>query len=131
MSIPVTIYGMFLSAHAPILSAANCGPDILGVSYGNFVIGTSLFWFVLGKFVPVAFSSLHPVALAGWVGLLVTAINLLPAGQLDGGHVFRALLGDRSRYVSYAAVVLLLGIGVFLYQGWIIFAILILFLGMR
>jgi len=131
VAIPVTIYGMFLSAHAPVLSAANCGPVILGVSYGNFVIGTSLFWFALGKFVPVAFASLHPVALAGWVGLLVTAINLLPAGQLDGGHVFRALLGDQSRYVSYAAVVMLFGIGVFLYQGWIIFAILILFLGMR
>jgi membrane-associated protease RseP (regulator of RpoE activity) len=131
VAIPVTVYGMFLSAHTPALSVANCGPVILGVSYGNFVIGTSLFWFVLGKFVPAAFASLHPVALAGWVGLLVTAINLLPAGQLDGGHVFRALLGDRSRYVSYAAVVLLFGLGVFLYQGWIIFAILILFLGMR
>ncbi len=131
VSIPVTIYGMFLSATAPVLSAANCGPTILGVSYGNFVIGGSLFWFVLGKFVPVAFASLHPVALAGWVGLLVTAINLLPAGQLDGGHVFRALLGDRSRFASYGAVVLLFGIGLFLYQGWIIFAILILFLGMR
>jgi peptidase M50-like protein len=131
VAIPVTVYGMFLSAHAPVISVANCGPVVLGVSYGNFVIGTSLFWFALGKFVPASFQSLNPVALAGWVGLLVTAINLLPAGQLDGGHVFRALLGDRSRFVSYAAVVLLFGIGVFLYQGWIIFAILILFLGMR
>ncbi|MCI4354779.1 MAG: site-2 protease family protein, partial [Thermoplasmata archaeon] len=111
VSIPVTLYGMFLSAHAPVLSVANCGPTILGVSYGNFVIGESLFWFVLGKFVPVAFQSLHPVALAGWVGLLVTAINLLPAGQLDGGHVFRALFGERARYASYAAVVLLFAIG--------------------
>jgi len=74
--------------------------------------------------------SLHPLALAGWVGILVTAINLLPAGQLDGGHVFRALFGDRARYVSYAAVILLFGLGLF-YVGWLFFAILIMFLGLR
>jgi hypothetical protein len=131
VSIPVTLFGLFLSAHTHPLSVANCGPSILGVTYGNFLIGPSLIWFVLSKFIPLGLVSLHPVALAGWVGLLVTAINLLPAGQLDGGHVFRALLGDRARFVSYAAVALLFGLGVFLYQGWIIFAILILFLGMR
>jgi len=131
VAIPVTLFGMYLSAHAPILSVANCGPSILGVTYGNFLIGPSLFWYFLHLFIPLALVNLHPVALAGWVGLLVTAINLLPAGQLDGGHVFRALLGDRSRFVSYGAVALLFGLGVFLYQGWLIFAILILFLGMR
>jgi membrane-associated protease RseP (regulator of RpoE activity) len=131
VSIPVTLLGMYLSAHGPVLSVANCGPSFLGVSYGNFLIGESFLWFVLGKFLPITSVALHPVELAGWVGLLVTAINLLPAGQLDGGHVFRALLGERARYVSYAAVVLLFGLGVFLYNGWIIFAFLILFLGMR
>lgn len=130
VSIPVTVLGMYLSAHAPVLSAANCGPTILGVSYGNLLFGVSLFWYALSQFLPLTIVNLHPLALAGWVGLLVTAINLLPAGQLDGGHVFRALLGDRSRYVSYAAVVLLFGLGL-LYSGWFIFAILIVFLGMR
>lgn len=131
VSIPVTLAGAFLSAHSPVLSVANCGPTILGVSYSNLQFGPSIFWLALGKFLPAAFFSLHPLALAGWVGLLVTAINLLPAGQLDGGHVFRALLGDRSRYVSWAAVILLFGLGVFYYQGWIIFAILIFLLGVR
>jgi membrane-associated protease RseP (regulator of RpoE activity) len=130
VSIPITLYGMLLSAHAPVLSAANCGPSFLGVSYGNFLFGTSLLWNALALFVPISFVNLSPVALAGWVGILVTAINLLPAGQLDGGHVFRALFGDRSRYVSYAATVLLFGLG-FFYSGWFIFAVLILFLGLR
>jgi Zn-dependent protease len=130
VSIPVTLIGMYLSAHAPVLSVANCGPTVLGVGYGNLVFGLSLFWFALGQFVPVAFVNLHPVALAGWVGLLVTAINLLPAGQLDGGHVFRALLGDRSRWVSWAAVIALLALG-FVYSGWFIFAFLIFILGVR
>ncbi len=131
VAIPVTLYGLFLSAHAPALSVANCGPSFFGVTYGNFLIGGSAFWYFLQLLFPFSISNLHPVALAGWVGLLVTAINLLPAGQLDGGHVFRALLGDRARWVSYAAVVLLFVLGVFLYQGWLIFAILILFLGVR
>ncbi|HYK92544.1 MAG TPA: site-2 protease family protein [Thermoplasmata archaeon] len=130
VAVPVTLYGMLLSAHAPALSLANCGPTILGVNYGNFLFGTSLLWEGLGLFVPVSFVNLSPVALAGWVGILVTAINLLPAGQLDGGHVFRALFGDSSRYVSYAATILLFGLG-FLYSGWFIFAVLILLLGLR
>ncbi len=64
------------------------------------------------------------------MGIFVTAINLLPAGQLDGGHVFRALFGDRVRFVSYGAVILLFGLGLF-YTGWLFFAILILLLGVR
>ena len=74
--------------------------------------------------------TLHPTAFAAWVGFLVTAINLLPAGQLDGGHVVRGLLGDKAKYLSYATVGLLLVLGIY-YTGWLIFAMLILFLGLR
>ena len=130
-SIPITLVGLSLSLHSPVLPLSYCAPTILGLSYGNLLIGTPLFWYVLSLFFPPSLVSLSPLALAGWVGILVTAINLLPAGQLDGGHVWRALLGDRSRYLSYAVVVLLLGIGLLYYAGWIIFAILILFLGVR
>ncbi|MGA9839400.1 MAG: site-2 protease family protein [Thermoplasmata archaeon] len=130
-SIPIALAGLYLSAHSPVLPLTYCGPSIFGVSYGNLLIGTPLFWYGLSLFFPPSLVSLSPLALAGWVGLLVTAINLLPAGQLDGGHVFRALFGDRSRYLSYVVVVILLGIGLFFYSGWIFFAILILFLGAR
>ncbi len=132
VSIPIALAGMFLSAHASPPPLSSCGPVILGVPYGNLLFGTSLFWDFLALFIPGASQNLHPLAIAGWVGILVTAINLLPAGQLDGGHVFRALFGDRARYVSYAAVLLLFGLGlVFFYTGWFIFAILILLLGVR
>jgi hypothetical protein len=130
-SIPIAMLGLYLSAHAPVIPLTYCGPSIFGVSYGNLLVGTPLFWYALAAFFPPSIVSLSPLALAGWVGILVTAINLLPAGQLDGGHVFRALFGDGSRYLSYAVVVLLLGIGLYFYAGWIIFAILILFLGAR
>jgi len=129
-SIPIAITGLFLSAHAPVVPATYCGVTVLGTSYGNLLIGTPLFWWVFSLFLPANLVNLHPLALAGWVGILVTAINLLPAGQLDGGHVFRALFGDRARFVSYAAVVLLFGLGLF-YAGWLFFAILVLFLGLR
>jgi Peptidase family M50 len=130
-SIPIVFAGLALSAHSPVIPLTYCGPTILGVSYGNLLIGTPFFWYFFTLFFPPSVVSLSPLALAGWVGILVTAINLLPAGQLDGGHVFRALLGDNTRFLSYGVVVLLLGLGLYFYTGWIIFAILILFLGVR
>ena len=130
-SIPIAIAGMYMGLHAPVLPLTYCGPTVLGVSYGNLLVGTPLFWTALSLFFPPGLVALSPLALAGWVGLLVTAINLLPAGQLDGGHVFRALLGDRVRYLSYAVVILLFAIGLLYYTGWLFFGILILFLGAR
>ncbi len=72
--------------------------------------------------------TLHPIAWAGWAGLLVTAINLIPAGQLDGGHLIYVLLGKRaSRLIPFVLVgLLILG---FAWYGWWIWAALILFLG--
>ena len=72
--------------------------------------------------------TLHPVAWAGWAGLLVTAINLIPAGQLDGGHLIYVLLGKRApRLIPFVlAGLFLLG---FVWYGWWIWAVLILVMG--
>jgi membrane-associated protease RseP (regulator of RpoE activity) len=129
-SIPIALAGLYLSSTAPVLPATYCGVSIIGVNYNNIILGVPLFWQVLSLFFPPSLVSLHPLALAGWVGIFVTAINLLPAGQLDGGHVFRALLGDRVRFVGYAAVILLFGLGLF-YTGWLFFGVLVLLLGVR
>ncbi|HEX2067016.1 MAG TPA: site-2 protease family protein, partial [Candidatus Thermoplasmatota archaeon] len=72
----------------------------------------------------------HPTFLAGWVGLLVTGINLLPAGQLDGGHVARAVLGERMRYVAWASVGLLLAL-TFLFNSWMLMAFFLLMTGIQ
>jgi membrane-associated protease RseP (regulator of RpoE activity) len=129
-SIPIALAGLYLSSTAPVLPATYCGVTIAGINYNNIILGVPAFWELLSLFFPPSLVSLHPLALAGWVGIFVTAINLLPAGQLDGGHVFRALLGDRVRFVGYAAVILLFGLGLF-YTGWLFFGVLVLLLGVR
>lgn len=133
LAIPVTLGGLLLSAHSVPPPASYCGPTFFGLSYGNLAFGGSLVWSAIGLFVPAqAFLNLQPLAIAGWVGILVTAINLLPAGQLDGGHVFRALLGERARFVSYGAVAVLFFLGfAFGYLGWLLFAFLVFVLGIR
>jgi membrane-associated protease RseP (regulator of RpoE activity) len=66
---------------------------------------------------------LHPVAFAGWVGLLVTSINLFPVGQLDGGHIAYALVGRKRKLVSSLALSAFLVLGVFFFAGWLIWGI--------
>lgn len=71
---------------------------------------------------------LHPVAWAGWAGLLVTALNLIPAGQLDGGHVMFVLLGRRAGAVLPFILVGLVVLGL-VWPGWWLWALLIFFMG--
>lgn len=66
---------------------------------------------------------LHPAAFAGWVGLLVTSINLFPVGQLDGGHIAYALVGRRRKLVSSVAQGAFLVLGVFSFAGWLVWGI--------
>ncbi|MCL4438434.1 MAG: site-2 protease family protein [Candidatus Thermoplasmatota archaeon] len=72
---------------------------------------------------------LFPMVFAVWVGMFATAMNLLPVGQLDGGHVVRGLLGRHANIVDYIFVALLFGLG-FLYEGWWLLAIFVLILGL-
>jgi len=123
IAIPVTIVGLFLTAANP--------QSLVPVSGQYEIAQPSIFYGFLKLFFPIADNvAPHPLAFAGWVGLFVTAINLLPAGQLDGGHIARALLGDRQGLVSWAAIGLLVLLSVF-YTGWLIFAFLILIIGVR
>ena len=73
---------------------------------------------------------LHPIAFAGWIGLLVTGLNLIPAGQLDGGHISYALLGRWHAVVAKIAFISLLLLGIFTSRIWLFWAFLILFMGL-
>lgn len=78
---------------------------------------------VLGR-VPGRYDTLGPFALAGWAGCLLTGINLLPIGQLDGGHIFNGLAPRWSRRVSQGVLVLVV-LGGALWAGWIVWALLL------
>ena len=74
---------------------------------------------------------LHPIGYAGWVGLFVTALNLLPVGQLDGGHIAYALFGKRSRGVFIIAISVMAFITIFYNPGWFLLLVLIIVFGLR
>ena len=69
---------------------------------------------------------LHPVGRAAWVGLFATALNLLPVGQLDGGHIVRSISPRFHRWVSLLLPIALVPLGIFLWRGWLIWATLLL-----
>lgn len=124
VTIPVSFLGLWLT------SMGDPSSGMVGDA-GSVAITIQPLYALLSLLIPLPENvTLHPTAFAAWVGFLVTAINLLPAGQLDGGHVVRGLFGDKAKYLSYATVGLLLVLGLY-YSGWLIFAMLILFLGLR
>ena len=123
VAIFVTILGFKLSAWDPHYVGEDASASIL--------LGTPLIFDALARLVPPPADVLiHPTAFAGWVGFLVTFINLLPAGQLDGGHISRALFGQYARYVGFATVALMVGVSWWTgYWGWVLFVgFIILFL---
>jgi membrane-associated protease RseP (regulator of RpoE activity) len=73
---------------------------------------------------------LHPVGRAAWAGLFATALNLLPAGQLDGGHIIYALTSENHRRISLGVALALLPLG-YLWAGWLVWATLLLLFGFR
>lgn len=72
---------------------------------------------------------LHPVAWAGWAGLLVTGLNLIPAGQLDGGHILFVLFGEKSARILYPIILVTLVALGFFWNGWWLWAVIIFLLG--
>ncbi len=71
---------------------------------------------------------IHPVAFGAWAGLMITGLNLIPAGQLDGGHLLYVLLGDRARRMLPWILVGLVTLGLF-WSGWFLLAVLVFFVG--
>ena len=115
--VPALFLGLSLSRVLPLPE------DFVGFSLGEPLLFRLAAWMVWGT-APEGYSlNLHPMAFAAWFGLLATALNLFPIGQLDGGHISYATLGARSTLVTMtaaAAVVLL----TFQSPSWIAWAVL-------
>lgn len=122
--IPALGVGLAMSKVIP--GIANQGD----LTFGN----PPLLWLALQAVFPgeaAADVYLHPVARAAWIGLFATALNLLPIGQLDGGHILYAFTGHHHRRISQVFAVALLPLGYFYWTGWILWAIFFLITGLR
>ena len=102
----------------------------------GIAFGSSILFSLISKIVinadPEKFDILlHPVAFAGWIGLLVTSLNLLPIGQLDGGHIIYALFGERHATIARVTIPVLLIMGIIFWPGWIVWAVLMIIMGYR
>ena len=99
VAIPLSIVGVAISEHVPAGD-----PDGV-IILGDPLLFRAIEWALLEPRGEEVELLLHPVAFAGWVGLFVTALNLLPISQLDGGHIGYALFGRRSRFIAGLAFV--------------------------
>jgi membrane-associated protease RseP (regulator of RpoE activity) len=126
--IPALFIGLKLSTivATPVqMEGWNLGEPLLFRGAAHLVFGT----------IPNGYSlNIHPMVFASWFGMLATAWNLLPFGQLDGGHLIYATLGDRSRYFSYATVILAI-VMCFITYSWLMMTVMMVamlyFLGPR
>lgn len=100
------------------------------LAFGTPAILRALEWVVFPG-VPSSDILLHPVARGAWVGILATALNLIPIGQLDGGHILYAFAGQRHKLLSRLFVVGLLPLGIFYSHTWLVWAALLFFFALR
>lgn len=148
VAVPILVYGLMQSHVGPSTIPATGlppqtplwwilnwlhGQPLLGASSLNVLQeGPSILYVlvrrgIFGPLPPGQDVILHPTAFAAWFGLLVTSLNLLPVGQLDGGHVLYAMFGARARIVGRGVLVVLLVLGIVAWVGWLLWA----FIGWR
>lgn len=119
VALPVLWWGI---AHSPVLPLSEMGAG--AQMEGNSLLYLAMKYLVHGRLLPGGGLdiNMHPTAMAGWVGLFVTMLNLLPVGQLDGGHVGAALLGERFEATARAihrGFLPLWAMGNFAYLTWL------------
>lgn len=150
IAVPILLLGLSMS-HLEVLKPAGGGISMEGnsilyllakfltfgkllpepASFGHLTpLGYWILYFFTGRPFPVGGTDvfIHPVAFAGWAGLLVTALNLIPAGTLDGGHVVYSWFGDKAGKAFPVIFLALLALGL-VWSGWWIWAVLLLWLG--
>jgi len=123
VAIPVLWVGLGFSEVTP-------GEAVTGLTFGGSLILELMAEMVLGVS-PSAEGvnvHLHPVAFAGWIGMFVTALNLLPIGQLDGGHILYALFPEKYSLIARGMFLLLFPLGYF-WHGWWFWALMITLVG--
>jgi membrane-associated protease RseP (regulator of RpoE activity) len=122
--LPFLVLGVVRSPPVVVASAPTGEAFVPGASLAIWGVNR----LVHGALPPGTMLNLHPFVLAAWVGLLATSINLLPVGQLDGGHILYALVGERHRQIANVAWVIV-ALGGFFSLGWLVWALIIRVIG--
>ena len=152
VAIPVLLVGLSLSKIEPLPTSIVEGVNLQ--MEGNSLLYLFLKYLVFGEILPQPASyaglspfiywlkyfftgqpfpfggmdvMIHPVAWAGWAGLFVTCMNLIPIGQLDGGHILASVMGEKSRKIYNVMLILMVLLG-FAWNGWWFWAVLLFFL---
>ena len=116
--VPVLLLGVLMSEVGPLGKGGQ-------FQFGEPLLFKLVAWFVFGPIPDGSTVYLHPLGFAAWWGMLATALNLFPVGQLDGGHITYAVLGRHSTRVSLAALACLIGLTIFASMSWLVWTILI------
>lgn len=123
VAVVALVIGLRLSTVVPIQTS-------YGLHLGEPLLLQFASWLVIGPLSPTADVILHPIGFAAWFGLFITSLNLLPIGQLDGGHVAYALWGARQRSVAVALVPVLMLFGWLGWKGWFLWVGLVGMMGL-
>jgi hypothetical protein len=123
VAIPILIIGLATSQLTP--------PEPVVIQEGNSLLYALAKTLVFGRFVPDGSVDvmMNQLAQAAWTGLLVTALNLIPLGQLDGGHILYSLIGDRARILYYPLLVLTAVMIFTVSEAWALWFVLLLLFG--
>lgn len=119
VALPSMVLGLQLSRVVPLPA------NFVGLELGEPLLFQGISYLLHGAIPQGQSVNLHPMAMAAWFGLLVTALNLMPVGQLDGGHISYAVFGRKSSHITLAAIVVIGGLAVLSYS-WVVWALLLL-----
>jgi membrane-associated protease RseP (regulator of RpoE activity) len=122
VAVPTLFIGLAMSAIERVPE------DFNGVELGEPLLFQAASWLVWGDLPDGMSINMHPMAFASWFGLLATALNLFPMGQLDGGHVTYALFGRRSSLVTIGTVLAAIGLSFVSVSWWIWTGLMVLML---
>jgi len=119
----------FIPACTALFVGISLSHPIVGSTASEIQLGFPLAFHLAARLlhigVPLSALSLHPIAAAAWVGMFATALNLLPGGQLDGGHIVFSVSPRLHRWISMFTVFALVPLGKYLWTGWFLWAVML------
>jgi len=125
LSVIAVMVGLNYSSVIPVADTGKI------LNLGDSLLFSLLSRLILGVPPPFHEILLHPVAFAGWFGLFVTSLNLIPIGQLDGGHIAYAFLGEKHKFISVILVGTLVLSGFLFWVGWAFWGTVMIVLGLK